>query len=59
MEQNTMTDKEQIAALIDIYTDLQRIQNAEDRDKEIKNQMMKARAKLEALGVVTSELIIE
>ncbi len=54
-----MTDKEQIAALIDIYTDLQRIQNAEDRDKEIKNQMMKARAKLEALGVVTSELIIE
>ncbi len=58
MEQNTMTDKEQIAALIDIYTDLQRIQNAEDRDKEIRTQMLKARAKLEALGVVTENLII-
>lgn len=58
MEQNTMTDKEQIAALIDIYTDLQRIQNAEDRDKEIRTQMLKARAKLEALGVVTEDLII-
>lgn len=58
MEQNTMTDKEQIANLIDIYTDLQRIMNAEDRDKEIRTQMIKAKAKLEALGIVTEDLII-
>ena len=58
MEQNTMTDKEQIANLIDIYTDLQRIMNAEDRDKEIRTQMIKAKAKLEALDIVTEDLII-
>ena len=58
MEQNTMTDREQIANLIDIYTDLQRIMNAEDRDKEIRTQMIKAKAKLEALGIVTEDLII-
>ena len=59
MEQNTMTDKEQIAALIDIYTDLLRIQTADDRDREIRTQMMKAQAKLEALGVITEKLIIQ
>ena len=59
MEVMEMTEKEQAAIMIDIYTDLQRIQKAEDRDKEIGNQLRKAKAKLEALGVVTENLEIE
>lgn len=54
-----MTEKEQAAILIDIYIDLQRIQKAEDRDKELSNQLRKAKAKLEALGIVTENLTIE
>lgn len=45
--------------MIDIYTDLQRIQKAEDKDKELSNQLRKTKAKLEALGIVTENLIIE
>ncbi len=45
MEVLEMTEKEQAAIMIDIYTDLQRIR--------------KAKAKLEALGIVTENLIIE
>ena len=54
-----MTEKEQAAIMIDIYTDLQRIQKAEDKDKELSNQIRKAKAKLEALGIVTENLTIE
>ena len=54
-----MTEKEQAAIMIDIYTDLQRIQKAQDREKELSNQLRKAKAKLEALGIVTENLIIE
>lgn len=54
-----MTERGQAAIMIDIYTDLQRIQKAVDRDKELSNQLCKAKAKLEALGVVTENLIIE
>ena len=54
-----MAEKEQAAIMIDVYTDLQRIQKAEDRDKELSNQLRKAKAKLEALGIVTENLIIE
>ena len=54
-----MTDKEQAANMIDVYTDLLRILKAEDRDKEIQNQLRKAKAKLEALGVVVDELTID
>lgn len=54
-----MTEKEQAAVMIDIYTDLLRIQKAEDKDKEISNQLRKTKAKLEALGIVTENLIIE
>ncbi len=59
MEALEMTEKEQAAIMIDIYTDLQRIQKAEDKDKELSNQLRKAKAKLEALGIVTENLIIE
>ena len=58
-EGSDMTEKEQAAIMIDVYTDLQRIQKAEDRDKELSNQLRKAKAKLEALGIVTENLIIE
>ena len=59
MEGSGMTEKEQAAIMIDIYTDLQRIQKAEDRDKELNNQLRKAKAKLEAMGVATENLRIE
>lgn len=59
MEVMEMTEKEQAAILIDIYTNLQRIQKAEDREKELSNQLRKAKAKLEALGIVTESLTIE
>ena len=59
MEVKDVTEKEQAAIMIDIYTDLQRIQKAEDRDKELNNQLRKAKAKLEALGVVTESLIMD
>ena len=59
MEGMEMTEKEQAAIMIDIYIDLQRIQKAEDRDKELSNQLRKAKAKLEVLGIVTENLIIE
>ncbi|MBQ8956315.1 MAG: hypothetical protein IJ075_05040 [Lachnospiraceae bacterium] len=56
-----MTEKEQASNMIDIYTDLLRIDKAqgEEKDKEVKNQLRKAKAKLEALGVVTEDLRIE
>ncbi len=53
-----MTDKEQINMLIDIYTDLQRIKVAPDRDKEIEYQIKVAKAKREASGIVTEDLEI-
>ena len=53
-----MTDKEQTAMLIDIYTNLQRIKSAEDRDKEIDYQIRAAKAKLGASGIVTGDLDI-
>lgn len=59
MEVLGMTEKEQAAIMIDIYTDLQRIQKAADKEKELSNQLRKAKAKLEALGIVTENLTIE
>ena len=59
MEVLEMTEKEQAAIMIDIYTDLQRIQKAQEREKELSNQRRKATAKLEALGIVSENLIIE
>ena len=59
MEVDVMTEKEQAANMIDIYTDLLRIKQAEDKEKEINNQLRKAKAKLEALGVVVENLTID
>jgi len=58
MEDTNMTEKEQAATMIDIYTNLQRIKISEDRDKEIDNQLRVAKAKLEVLEVVTENLTI-
>lgn len=55
-EMREMTEKEQIAILIDQYTDLQRIKAASDKDKEIAYQIKATKAKLEAMGIVTEDL---
>lgn len=54
-----MTEKEQATMLIDQYMNLQRIKAAEDREKEIEYQITAARAKLEAMGIVTENLDIK
>ena len=56
---NSVADKEQTNMLIDIYTNLQRIKSAADRDKEIDYQIKAAKAKLEASGIVTEDLDIQ
>ncbi len=53
-----MTEKEQIAILIDQYTDLQRIKAATDIEKEVEYQIKTTKAKLEAMGIVTEDLNI-
>lgn len=53
-----MTEKEQIAILIDQYTDLQRIKAAENKEKEVEYQIRATKAKLEAMGIVTEDLNI-
>lgn len=54
-----MTEEEQAANMIDVYTDLLRIKQAEDKETEINNQLRKAKTKLEALGIVVEDLVIE
>ena len=58
MVNENMTEKEQIAILIDQYTDLHRIKPAADKDKEIAYQIKATKAKLEAMGIVTEDLDI-
>ena len=54
-----MTEKEQATILMDKFIDLQRIKTADDKDKEIEYQLKTTKAKLEALGIVTTDLNIE
>ena len=42
-EVNAMTDREQTAMLIDIYTNLQRIKSAEDRDRRSTTRLKRQR----------------
>ena len=51
-----MNDKELLNALIDSYSDLQRIINADDPKKEAEYQLKLTKAKLESMGIVTTEL---
>ncbi len=54
-----MTEKEQIAALMDKYIELQRLKTAEDKEREINYQIRTTKAKLEAFGVMTESLDID
>lgn len=53
------SDKEMISNLIDVYSNLQRIKNADNAEKELDYQLTLVRAKLESFGIVTSELDIK
>ena len=53
-----MTKEEQATGMITKYMNLLRIQQAEDRDREIENQLCETKAQLQALGIVVDELVI-
>lgn len=53
-----MNEKEMIDKLIDKYTDLQRIKQSENPEKEVDYQMSVVKAKLESFGIVTTNLEI-
>lgn len=59
MEVMEMTEKEQATILMDKFIDLQRIKAAKDREREIEYQLKTTKAKLEALGIVTTDLNID
>ena len=59
MEVMEMKKEEQATNLMDKFTDLQRILKAEDKDKEIQYQIRVTKAKLEELGVVTENLLLD
>ena len=50
------SDNEMINNLIDSYTSLQRIKKSEDAEKELDYQIKILKAKLESLGIVTTDL---
>jgi len=53
-----MNEKEMIDKLIDKYTDLQRIKQSDNTQKEVEYQLRVAKAKLESFGIITSDLEI-
>lgn len=53
------SEKEMIDKLIDKFTDLQRIKNAKDLNKEVDYQITITKAKLESFGIVTENLEIK
>lgn len=53
------SEKELINNLIDVYANLQRIKTASDMESEVDYQITLVKAKLESLGIVTSELNIK
>lgn len=50
------SDKEMINNLIDTYSNLQRIKNADNTEKELNYQLTIVKAKLESFGIVTTDL---
>jgi hypothetical protein len=54
-----MNEKEMIDKLIDKYTDLQRIKQSDNPEKEVDYQLRVAKAKLESFGIITSDLEIK
>lgn len=53
-----MNEKELLTILIDQYADLQRILASDDSRKETEYQLRLVKAKLESMGIVTTELDI-
>lgn len=53
------SDKEMINNLIDTYSNLQRIKEADNIEKELNYQLTLVKAKLESFGIVTSDLDIK
>lgn len=53
------TEKEMVNNLIDKYTDLQRIKNANDKEAELDYQIRISKAKLETFGIITENLEIK
>lgn len=51
-----MNEKEMIKELIDDFTNLQRIKNSKDPEKEVEYQIKVVKAKLESCGIVTTDL---
>ena len=51
-----MSDKELVTMLIDTYINLQRILSSDNMKEEAEYQLQAVRAKLESMGIVTSDL---
>ena len=58
-EVNVMTKEELVANEITRYMDLLRVKQAEDKEKELENQLRESRAKLESFGVTVENLTID
>lgn len=56
MEDEYLTEKEQITLLIDEYSKLQRILASDDMKNEIDYQLRITKAKLESMGVQVEQL---
>ena len=56
MELRRYFHKEMINNLIDKFTDLQRIKNSPNLEKEVDYQIKVTKAKLESFGIVTEDL---
>lgn len=54
-----MQDKELTAMLIDSYANIQRILTTDNPKKEAEYQLKLIKAKLESMGIVTSDLDIK
>lgn len=51
-----MSDKELVTMLIDTYINLQRILSSDNMQDEAEYQLRAVKAKLETMGIVTSDL---
>ena len=59
MNEYMPTEKEMINNLIDKFTDLQRIKNSPNLEKEVDYQLKITKAKLESFGIITEDLEIQ
>ncbi|MCD7820521.1 MAG: hypothetical protein LUH07_15960 [Lachnospiraceae bacterium] len=59
MEDLEMTEKELKDQTIREYVNLQRLKNAEDRDRELEYQEKILKARLQSLGVPTEDLELQ